>query len=79
MTADHQADVLGEAVDEVKKSWPRVGVTSHHQTLGSTSEKHPRKNTKHSQGSSSLLYLEPLFLWSSEHKTKPKTTKTEGE
>lgn len=61
MTADHQADILGEAVDEVKKSWPRVGVTSHHQTLGSTSEKHPGKNIKHSQGSSSLLYLEPLF------------------
>lgn len=44
MTADHQADILGEAVDEVKKSWPRVGVTGHHQTLGSTSEKHPRKH-----------------------------------
>lgn len=35
MTTDHQAYVLGEAVDQVQKSRSRVGVTSHHQTLRS--------------------------------------------
>lgn len=35
MTTYHQADVLGEAVDQVEQSWTRVWVTGHHQALRS--------------------------------------------
>ncbi len=46
VTTDHQAHVLGEGVDQVQKSWTRVGVTSHHQTLGST-DTHIREKHQH--------------------------------
>lgn len=36
MPADHQANVLGEAVNQIEKSRTGVGVPGHHQTLRST-------------------------------------------
>lgn len=35
MATDHQAYILGETVDQIQKGRTRVGITSHHQTLGS--------------------------------------------
>lgn len=33
VTTDHEADVLGEGVNEVEHGGPGVGVARHHQTL----------------------------------------------
>lgn len=41
---DHQANILCKAVNQVQESRPRVGVTSHHQTLRST-ETHTQEKT----------------------------------
>lgn len=46
MPTDHQANVLGEAVNQIQKSRTGVGVSGHHQTLRST-ETHT-KDRKHS-------------------------------
>lgn len=35
MATDHHAYILGETVDQIQKGRTRVGITSHHQTLGS--------------------------------------------
>lgn len=35
MATDYQAYILGETVDQIQKGRTRVGITSHHQTLGS--------------------------------------------
>lgn len=44
MSTNHQAYVLGEGVDQVEESRTRVGVTGHHQTLGSA-VKHVQEKT----------------------------------
>lgn len=40
MTADQQADVLGERMNQLKQSWPRVWISGQNQTLRPVNDAH---------------------------------------